>query len=629
MLLQDTKIQWLLLAAILVSIFEVFSLVGIKLNPYIAIPLYLSIIVVIGYQTLYHGFQALIRFNLKSIKLIMLLAVIGAFCLGKYEEAAVVIVLYTLAEKLEDLGIAKSKSALSSLLAKMPKEVTLKDRKESVPLSEVIVGDIFLIKPGEMIALDGTVIKGSSSVDESTITGEPIPQDKHPGDQVFAGTLNHQGFLEITVTKIAVDSTVAKINELTYQATKNKAKTQQFIETFSSYYTPTVLLIAVIILLYPTLILGKSFNLWLLEALSLLVIACPCALVISTPISIYSAIGNASANGILIKGGRFLEALGQVKAMAFDKTRTLTIGKPFVTDIIPFGTSTREDLLSCAAGLELFSEHPLSQSIVDAAQQENFVPHEVESFQSIVGKGVKAECLVCEDAHHCIGKLQFILEEHEVPEKVLQQVIKLQKEGKTVVVVSTHKEVEGIIAFSDALRQRSTDLISEIHGMGIHTAILTGDHQISAQVISDELKIKEVYADLLPEGKAIVMGELLKKYGTVGMVGDGVNDAPALALSSVGITMSGLGSDVAIDAASVIILNDRIDKIPDLIRLAKRALRTIRVNTVLAILVKVIFILLAIVGRSNLVMAIFADVGVTVLVIFNSLRLMSGKKEEI
>lgn len=622
MLWKDKKFQLLLAATVLVAVLEILSIIGLQFPPSIAIPFFLAMIVGIGHQTLIKGFEALLNFNFRSINLLMLLAVAGAFYLGKYEEAAVVIVLYTLAEKLEDIGIAKSKSALSALMSKMPKEVTIKGRETTIPTSDVNIGDIIQVKPGEMIALDGIVKEGFSSVDESTITGEPVPKDKGQGDAVFAGTLNTQGYLEIEVTKTEKNSAIAKIQELTFQATKTKADTQKFIEKFSQIYTPAVILIALSVVLIPTLFFNGNFDKWLLEGLSILVIACPCALVISTPISIYSAIGAASKLGVLIKGGRYLEAIGQIKAIALDKTRTLTIGRPYVTDIIAFGKNNDEDLISCAAGLETYSEHPLSESIVLAAQNRSVTPHSVENFQSVIGKGIKGDCLICQDKHHCIGKLEFILEEHHVPDEVIEKIDLLQNEGKTVVVVSTHKEIEGIIGLSDEIRPESKAFCDQLSLLGVDAWMLTGDHIAPARLVAKELGIKEVQASLLPEDKATVLKEMLDKYKTVAMVGDGINDAPALALSSVGITMSNLGSDTAIEAASIVILNDNLMLIPKMIELGRRALRIIRFNTFWAIAVKLVFIALAIAGHSNLVMAILADVGVTLFVIANSLRLL-------
>ncbi len=545
----------------------------------------------------------------------------GAFYLEKYIEAAIVIVLFNLAEKLEEYGIETSRAALSSLAERMPKTAFIKKLGRAVSVEEVNIDDVIIVKPGEMIPMDGVLTTGFTAVDEAAITGEPIPKDKMAGDSVFAGTLNKQGYIEVKVTKLAKNTTLAKIQEITLQAFQQKAQTHRFIEVFSSYYTPAVVALAFVWLVVPPYFFSVPFQQSLQESLSLLVIACPCALVISTPVSIYSAIGNAAKKGILIKGGKYLEAMGKIKAIAFDKTRTLTFGNPVVTDVIPFGTQTKEHLLSCAAGIESRSEHPLAQSIVQAAQEENLTLHPIENFQIRVGKGAQADCLVCDDKHHCIGKLEFILEEHRVSDEVIRKINLLQDEGKTAIVICTHKEVEGIIGLQDNIRPESKQVIAEIRKMGIAPVMLTGDHQTSALAVAQKIGIENVKANLLPEDKAQAIKELLAKYTTVAMVGDGINDAPALALSNAGITMSELGSDTAIEAASIVILNDHLNRLPFLIRLGRKNLQTIRINIVLAVAIKLIFILLALTGMSNLALAIFADVGVTLIVILHSFRL--------
>jgi Cd2+/Zn2+-exporting ATPase len=475
-----------------------------------------------------------------------------------------------------------------------------------------------------MIPVDGKVLKGRSYVDESMMTGESIPVDKEVGEKVFAGTMNLQGMLEIEVKNLPENSQAAKIREMTFSALKNKAKTQQFIEEFSSYYTPAILGLAALIAFLPPLlgVEGNSFN----QALTLLVISCPCALVISTPISIFSAIGNASEKGVLIKGGRYLEAIGKIKAVAFDKTRTLTYGKPKLVDVIPYGDSTRQQLLACAAGLEVFSEHPLAQGIIAAAKGENLEPHTTKDFESVVGKGAKADCLICEGGHRCIGKLKFILEEHTVPSAIVSQIESLQAEGKTVIVISSHKKVEGLITLSDEIRTESIGVIRKLKAMGIETSMLTGDQEVTARAVADELGIREYLAEMSPEEKAHAVKQLSKRYGTVAMVGDGVNDAPALASAEVGISMTTLGSDVAIESAGIVILNDHLTMIPYMVRLGKEALTMIKFNTMFAIAIKMIFVFLAVVGLSHLALAIFADVGVTILVVLNSLRLLSFEK---
>lgn len=623
---QDRKFLWLIASVALVAVFEFLSLMGedYKLNRVIALPFFAALILAVGWQTLWKGFKALAKLNFRSINLLMTIAVIGAFYLGEYEEAAVVIVLFSLGERLESFGIQSSKSALQALVDRTPKTALIRREKaeQDLTLEEIKVGDILIIKPSDMIALDAEVIMGASSVDESTITGEPLPKDKHTGDKIFAGTLNMQGYLEAKVLKTAKDTTLAKIIETTFAATKTKAETQKFIETFASYYTPSIIVIAALLVLIPTLVFGAAFNPWFEQAITILVIACPCALVISTPISIYAAIGNASAKGALVKGGKYIEAIGRIKAVAMDKTRTLTYGKPKVTDVIPFGETSREHLLACAAGIESYSEHPLANAIVAAAHAENIDLHQVKNFQAVMGKGAKADCVVCYDKHHCIGKLPFITEEHDVQDEIVRKVEELQKQGKTSIVISSHDGVEGVIALTDEIKTESRATVAELHKLSVETIMLTGDNHAPAQSVANEVGITEVRAEMLPEHKADAIKELLQKYGATAMVGDGVNDAPALALSSVGIAMGAAGSDTAIEAASIAILNDRLELIPYLVRLGRKTISTIKINTTLAVATKLVFIILAILGVSSLAMAIFADVGITVLVILNSLRLL-------
>jgi Cd2+/Zn2+-exporting ATPase len=624
---KESKLIWLGIGAAFIAVFEFLSLAGIRLPDHIALPFFLIFTLLFGYQTLWHGLQALISLNFRSINALMLIAVAGAFYLKEYPEGAIVIILFTLAERLEDIGIEKSQSAIDMLINKMPKMAKVKGKDQEIPIDQIKVGEIILVKPFEMIPLDGTVKSGVSFVDEAAITGEPIAKDKRDGDLVFAGTLNKNGFLEVEVTKISLDSTLSKIKELTFSAFKNKSETQKFIEKFSQYYTPTIIILALFWALFPWIFLQKPFDEGFSQAIILLVIACPCALVISTPISIFSAIGNASSSGALIKGGKYLEIIGQIKAIALDKTRTLTHGEPVVTDIIPFGNTKKEHLLSCAAGIEAFSEHPLAKSITDAAKEQQFNPHKVEKFESVVGKGAKADCLVCDEKHHCIGKLAFILEEHKVPQEVIQKIEDLQKQGKTVIVVSTHKEVEGIIGLEDKVRSDSKELVSKLRSMGITSIMLTGDHANAAEAVAKSIGIDEVKADLLPEDKSKAISELVKQYGIVAMFGDGINDAPALALSNVGISMSSLGSDTALEAASIILLNDRLSLIPFLIQLGQKTLKTIKINTIFAISIKFLIVGLALFGLTNLALAIFADVGVTILVILHSLRIMKWRSE--
>lgn len=624
---QDRKFLWLVASVAVVAVFEFLSLTGRQLPRNVAAPFFALIILAVGWRTIWNGLKALAKLNFRSINLLMVIAMVGAFYLGEYEEAAVVIVLFSLGERLEKFGIQSSKSALQALVDRTPKTALVKSEngERETKLEDIKIGDVLVIKPSDMIALDAEILTGASSVDESTITGEPLPRDKHTGDKIFAGTLNMQGYLEARVLKTAKDSTLAKIIETTFAATKTKAETQKFIETFAGYYTPSIIVIATLLVAIPTLVFGQPFNSWFEQAITILVIACPCALVISTPISIYAAIGNASAKGALVKGGKYIEAIGQIKAVAMDKTRTLTYGKPKVTDVLPFGETSREHLLACSAGIERYSEHPLAQAIVTAATEERIEIHAVENFQAVMGKGAKADCVVCYDSHHCIGKLPFISEEHDVQDEIVKMVEALQAQGKTSIVISSNGGVEGVIALTDELKPESKQAVSDLRTLGIETVMLTGDNRAPAMLVAKEVGITEVKAEMLPEHKADAIRELLAKYSSTAMVGDGVNDAPALALSSVGIAMGAAGSDTAIEAASIAILNDRLELIPYLVRLGRRTISTIKINTTLAVATKLVFIVLAILGISSLALAIFADVGVTVLVILNSLRLLNFK----
>lgn len=624
-LLKDNKFKFLLIALLFVAVFEVLSILNIQFNKYIELPIFAVISILIGHKTILSGIRNIIKLNFKSINTLMFIAVCGAFYLGEYPEGAIVIILFTLGEKLESYGIQKSKSAMQSMIDSSPKTASLKGRNEKVPIDQVKVGEVAIIKPGDKIPLDGKVIQGTSFVDESMITGEPIPVDKRINDNVYAGSINKQGYIEVEVTKESKDSTLAKIIELTFNATKSKADTQRFIEIFSAYYTPAILIISILIFVIPTVFFRGNFDQWLLMSLTLLVISCPCALVISTPVSIFSALGNASSRGLLIKGGKFLEMIGSVKAIAMDKTRTITLGKPVVSDIIPLHGFTKEELLACAAGFEIFSEHPIANSIIEKAKEENINIHKVENFKAVMGKGIEGDCIVCTDSHHYLGSLEYVTGENNIKQNVIQQVEELQSQGKTALILSSDKVVEGIITVTDEIRNESKDVITEIISLGVIPVMMTGDNDKAAKYVASIVGIKDVRSQLLPEEKSKEITKLKEKYSKVSMIGDGVNDAPALAIADIGIAMGLAGSDLAIETADISLLTDNLKLIPFLIRLGRKTISTIKINTTFAIVTKFTFIILAVLGLSNLVMAIFADVGVTIIVILNSLRLLNYK----
>ncbi len=618
----DKKFLFLLAAILIVIALEVLSIIGIHIPMPYAPFVFATFIIAIGYPVIWNGLKALVKLNFSSISLLMLIAVIGAFYLGEYPEAAVVIVLYVLGERLEDIGIENSKSALDALVSKSPKTAFVKDIAQDIAIGKVAIGTIIQVKPHDMIPLDGIIETGNTAVDEAAITGEPIPKDKNKGDTVFAGTLNTSGFIEIKTTKLSADTTFSKIIQLTFEATANKSETQKFIQQFAKVYTPSIIVLATLLFVIPAFVLHKDFNQWLQQAITLLVIACPCALVISTPVAIYAAIGNASSKGALVKGGKYLEALAKVKAICLDKTRTITFGTPVVSDVFPLNGTSREELLACTAGAEIFSEHPLAQAIVEASRKEGFEPHKAENFQSIIGKGATAKCLVCQDETILVGKLNFIREHQPVSAEAERIVKQLSEQGKTSVVISFGNGVAGIIGLMDEVKPDSVGALKELQEMEIEPVMLTGDSELSAKFVAGMVNIRKVYGGLLPEDKAARIKELTAQYKNVAMVGDGVNDAPALAQASVSIAMGTAGSDTAIETANIALMNDKLSLIPFLIRLSRATVNTIKFNTIAAIVIKVLFIALAFFGYSNLVFAIAADVGVTLVVILISLRLM-------
>ncbi len=625
--IKDKKFIFLLITIIIVLSLEILSILGIHIPmPYA--PLVFAIFILsVGFNVLRNGFMAIFKLKFSSINLLMTIAVIGAFYLGEYPEAAVVIVLYVLGERLEDIGIENSKSALVNLINKIPKTAFVKDSSENVKLDKIEIGTIIQVKPGEIIPLDGVITFGETSIDEATITGEPIPKYKSIGDNIFAGTLNTNGFIEIKTTKLFNDTTFSKIIKLTFEAQGNKSDTQKFIQKFSSFYTPTIIVLAISVFIIPVFVLQLDFNHWLQQSITLLVIACPCALVISTPVAIYAAIGNASSKGVLIKGGKYLEALAYTKAIALDKTRTITMGTPIVSDVFPLNGVGRKDLLACTAGVEVFSEHPLAQAIVNLCKNEEVIPHQTEKFISIMGKGASAKCLQCENNTIYVGKPEFVQEYMVFDQSVKNIIEQLSSQGKTSVVVgfSNRNSVVGVIGLMDEIKTDSATAISDLLNMNIEVVMLTGDSVNAANFVAKKVGINKIFGNMLPENKSDKIQDLLEQYNYVAMVGDGINDAPALAKSTIGIAMGSAGSDTAIETANIALMNDKLSLIPFLIRLSKKTINRIKFNTISAIAVKLLFITLAFFGFSNLVFAIAADVGVTLIVILTSLNLMKFK----
>lgn len=624
-LFKDRKFQYLLLALLLVLPLEVLSLVSIHLPLYFELPFFALLLFIFGRKVFLSGLQSLAHLNFANINLLMTIGVVGALYLREFEEAVIIVILFAVAEVLEEFGMARSQKALEDLVNKTPKTALLKGEGEKTPIEDIKIGEVIVVKPGDQIPLDGKVIKGASLIDEATITGEPLPKNKTTGDSVYAATINGSGYLEIEVTKLSKDTTLAKIIDLTFKAGEQKSKSQRFIEIFAERYIPAVLIVAILLVVIPVFFFGQPLEKWLAQAITLLVISCPCALVIATPISIFSSIGNANKKGILIKGGKYIEEIGKIKAIAFDKTRTLTEGKPIVSDIIPFNGFSESEVIACAAGLESFSEHPLAKSVLEKAKELKLVPHESSNFEALAGKGIKGKCIICSDKHVCMGTISFVSKEHNIKPNILKQVEELEKQGKSMIVVYEGEEVKGIIGITDAIKMQSADTIKQLLDLDVEPIMLTGDNLSSAKFVGNKLGIENIKAGLLPEDKVVEVRSLLDKHKRVAMIGDGVNDAPALATSSVGIAMGAVGSDAAIENADIAIMDDDIGKLPNLIGLGRATYNTIRINIAAALGTKAFFMALAIAGMSNLALAIFADVGVTVLVVLYGLRLYSYK----
>jgi Cd2+/Zn2+-exporting ATPase len=558
---------------------------------------------------------------------LMTLAVVGAMMIDRWEEAAVVTFLFAFALQLEAYSMEKTRKAIRSLMDLSPVTArVIEDGNEAeVPVTRVSIGKHVLVRPGERIPLDGEVISGSSFVNQSPITGESTPVEKAAGAQVFAGSINDKGSFVFRVTKLAQDTTLAHIIHLVEEAQSRRAPSQSFVDRFSRIYTPTVISIAVLLSVFPPLLFGQPFETWFYRSLVLLVIACPCALVISTPVTIVSGLTNAARNGILIKGGAHLENTGALKVVAFDKTGTLTSGTPVVTDVLSLNSLSTKEIVALAAAMESHSEHHLGAAIIRYAKQHD-IPYEeilLERFEALTGKGVRAQLS---------GKTFYIgshalAEEQRICSPVIEEKLRgFEQRGKTTIILGTQTEAIGILAISDEVRRESKDAVKALHESGIEKVVmLTGDNRSTAKAIADELGIDTYEAELLPEQKLDAIHSLRNQYGSVGMVGDGINDGPALAASTVGIAMGTAGSDVALETADIALMSDDLSKLSYTISLSRETVRVIKQNVVLSLLIKLIFLALAVPGLATLWMAIAADEGVSLLVTFNAMRILRMK----
>lgn len=589
-----------------------------------AIVLFAIAILVGGTNIFRAGFRNIMKLEF-DLKALMTIAIIGAAIIGEWKEAAVIVFLFAISEALEAYSMTKARQSIEQLMDIAPPVATVRRNGELVELDteDIEIGDTLIVKPGEKIAMDGVVAKGVSTVNEAAITGESVPAVKEEGSEVFAGTLNEEGALEVTVTKLVGDTTIAKIIHLVEEAQAEKAPTQQFVDRFAKYYTPMIILISILVMLIPPLF-GGEWHLWVYQGLAVLVVGCPCALVISTPVAIVTAIGNAARQGVLVKGGVHLEETGHLKAIAFDKTGTLTKGYPEVTDYVPAEGMDPHELLRGIVAVEGMSQHPLGRAIVSYGIEEGIGREEATDFQSVTGKGAYA---TFEGNKIAIGSLRWAEELSEVPAHAKKKAQVLQEQGKSVMAIVFNTTFGGLIAVADPVREESKEVIRKLKEGGIeHVVMLTGDHEVTARAIAKEIGLTDVKASLMPEDKLQAIEELRAKYGKVAMVGDGINDAPALAAADIGIAMGGAGTDTALETADIALMADELDQLPYTMNLSRKTLRIIKENIMFALGLKIIALLLVIPGWLTLWIAIFADMGATLLVILNSLRLMRVQK---
>ncbi|MFP4188587.1 MAG: heavy metal translocating P-type ATPase [Halobacteriales archaeon] len=625
----------------------------------VADAMFLVAVAVGGQEILRNGYYSARSLSL-DIDFLMTVAILGAltasivFGEALYFEAATLAVLFSFAELLETASMDRARNSLRELMDLSPEEATVKrgDGTETVRVEQLVVGDVVVVKPGEKIPADGVVVRGNSAVNQAPITGESVPVDKTTGDDVYAGTVNEEGYLEVEVASEAGDDTLSRIVEMVEDAQSKKTEREQFVERFAGYYTPVVVAFAVAVTLAGPSVLGVTWSRSVVYGLTLLVLACPCAFVISTPVSVVSGVTSAAKNGVLIKGGSHLEATGGVDVVAFDKTGTVTKGELTVTDVLPLNGNTEDDVLRCARGLEERSGHPIGEAIVEKAEGVEASERSVEGFESITGKGVRAEI---EGTPHYAGKpglfaelgfdlshvhattdggavtqtTRSICERNDCLDLLSDTVPELQSEGKTVVLVGTEDELEGVIAVADEVRPEAKRAVSRLKQLGVErTVMLTGDNERTAKAVAEAVGIDDYRAELLPDEKVEAVEKLVDEHDGVAMVGDGINDAPAMATATVGVAMGAAGTDTALETADIALMTDDLTRLPYLYELARDANGVIRQNIVASLGVKAGLALAVPFGVVPIWLAVLAgDVGMTVGVTGNAMRLSRVRAE--
>ncbi|SDC57086.1 Cd2+/Zn2+-exporting ATPase [Terribacillus halophilus] len=597
-----------------------FGLSYTEIPSLVSVLLYALVMVICGYKPLKSAYYA-VKSGSLDMNVLMSVAAIGAAIIGEWLEGAVVVWLFSLGAMLQMRSVNRTRHSIKELMDLAPPEAWVRKGGDliKVAVEEVKLGDTIVVKAGDRIPLDGEVIKGESSVNQASITGESIPVDKTVNDNVFAGTVNENGTLEINVTKLVEDTTIAKIIEMVEEAQGKQAPTQAFIDRFTSIYTPVVFVLALLVIAVPPFFGFGTRSEWVYRGLELLVIACPCALVISTPVAIVAAIGNAAKNGVLIKGGTSLEIAGKISAIAFDKTGTITEGKPKVTDI-RVCSGSQESLLEIAKTLEAYSNHPIANSIVAYADELNIHQLEGDKFQSIAGKGVSA---LIDGRTYFAGNVKLF---NDLKVTIPPVIGDIQEQAKTIVIVGSRQAILGVICVEDTIRHITVKAIQQLEADGLKEMVmLTGDNEKTAALMAKKSKVNRYFANLLPEDKVTSIKKLQQEGYKTAMVGDGINDAPALATADLGIAMGGAGTDTAIETADIVLMADNLEKLPFTIKLSKKAITIIKQNIWFSILIKAAALVLIVPGWLTLWLAVLSDTGAAILVILSSLRLFKMK----
>lgn len=578
-----------------------------------------------GFKTYHLGLSSLRRATF-DMNALMTIGVAGAVLIGEWEEAGLIAFLYSVSNWLEAATMERTRNALRGLMDLAPKVATVRrDGKElELPVDWLEIGDTIIVKPGEKVAMDGVVLRGSSTLNQAPITGESMPVAKDPGAAVFAGAINGPGALEVRVTKRVQDTTLAKIVHMVEEAQSKRASVQSFVDRFARWYTPAVLVAALLMALVPPLF-GAPLGEWLYRALALIVLACPCALVVSTPVALVAGIGNAARWGVLIKGGTHLEAATAIRAIAFDKTGTLTIGRPEVRTVAPLGMHSANEIILLAAAVEARSEHPLAEAILRHARSLDLRASVGEDFSALVGNGAQARV---DGRLLFVGSPRLFQQRGIRTDELETKIADLQSHGQTVVLLGDERDVYGLIGLADPVRPEAPMVIRQLRRLGIGPVVMfTGDNERTARAIAREVGVDDVRAELLPEEKVAAVKDVEVRVGRVAMVGDGINDAPALATAHLGVAMGAAGTDVAIEAADVALMADDLSRLPFTLQLSRETMRIVRQNIVFALGVKAIATLLVFPGLLTLWMAVLSDMGATVLVILNALRLLTLQPE--